>query len=159
MDNAGLVKDFKINRVLTQDEIKNRLNQKDRLAIEPHYQLSVIKLNSTYLETVDKWYGNKGLITGVALALMLILGLIGFQIISNWTLKAFGFIPKIGDEDNLLLYSGLLACILVVILVFLLRFLKKDSFAYTHYPTRFNRVTRMVHIFSPHAPPIFRPLG
>lgn len=47
MDNAGLIGKFKVNRSLTGLETEKNLKQKQRLQLDPHYQLSVIKLNST----------------------------------------------------------------------------------------------------------------
>jgi hypothetical protein len=41
---------------------------------------------------------------------------------------------------------GLLFGLLALALIWLLR---KESFAYTHYPMRFNRKTRTVHVFRP----------
>jgi hypothetical protein len=72
MDFAGLVKKFPSNRPLSDQEKDLQLKQKQPLNINPHHQMSVIEMNSTYLESVDKWYGEKGTITALMLILVLI---------------------------------------------------------------------------------------
>ena len=67
MDLAGLVRKFAVNRPLSESELELRLLQKSRLNLSPHYQMSVIRMNSTYLETVDKWYLQKGMLTLIAI--------------------------------------------------------------------------------------------
>ncbi|MFS2005508.1 hypothetical protein ACEN9F_17930 [Duganella sp. CT11-25] len=58
MDFLGLVVRYPANRPLSDQERAHHLKQKQGLNIEPHYQLSVVKMNSTYLESVDKWFGS-----------------------------------------------------------------------------------------------------
>lgn len=60
MDFVGLIGKYRANRLLTEQERVHQLKQAQRCDVEPHYQMSVIQLNSTYLELVDKWYGGKG---------------------------------------------------------------------------------------------------
>jgi len=54
MDFAGLVGKVRANRLLTEFERQSQLYQKQRLDIQPDDQLSIIEINSTYLESVDK---------------------------------------------------------------------------------------------------------
>lgn len=51
---AGLIRKYPCNRPLTELERAHQLKQKIRLPLHPHYQLSVIAMNSTCLESVDK---------------------------------------------------------------------------------------------------------
>lgn len=56
MDFLGLVGSYPVNRRLTEEEINIRLKQEHRLGLVPRYQLCVIKMNGTYLDSVDKWF-------------------------------------------------------------------------------------------------------
>ena len=71
MEFTGIFVKYPVNRPLTEQERAQQLKQGQRLNVEPLYQLSVIKMNFTYLESVDKWFGWKGFLTLVALAFML----------------------------------------------------------------------------------------
>ena len=51
---------FPRNRPLTPEEEINKIDQKVQINLEPHYQLSVIKMNSSYLESVDRQFGERG---------------------------------------------------------------------------------------------------
>ena len=149
MDNIGLTSKFAVNRPLTPQEVEQRLLQKLRLPVEPHYQLSIIKCNSTYLESIDKWYGEKGLITAIVTVGMLIFGGFGGAMIWISLSKYLGFTPKVSDNSNYLLHAVVIAAILAPIFTGLTWLLRKESFAYTHYPIRFNRISKMVHVFQP----------
>ena len=63
MEYSGLIEKYKVDRSLSDEERALRLLQDVRLAVEPHYQLSVIRMNSTFLESVDKWFAWRGMIT------------------------------------------------------------------------------------------------
>jgi hypothetical protein len=141
MDYVGLYRKFPVNRDLTREERALQLKQGVRLPLEPAYQLSVIRSNSTYLELVDKFYPWKGLGTTFLFSIIATcLGVIGFVLIET--------IQSIGQPDALplwfLLFTAGLFGTAIAIMVWLL---KKESFAYTHYPIRLNRSTRMVHVF------------
>jgi hypothetical protein len=147
MDYAGLIGDFKVNRKLTDFEKKKHLIQKDALHLHPHYQLSVIKMNSTYLELVDKWYGDNGFLNFVSIAfLTLFLGLLlplGIEV----TLTGLGYIPTTSEEEHILGYGIFILAILIPTIWMFFWIFKKESFAFTHYPTIFNRKSKMVHVF------------
>ncbi|WP_157515207.1 hypothetical protein [Luteimonas abyssi] len=70
-------RDYKINRALTDQERANRLKLDRQASTEPMDGLSVIKLNSTYLELVDRWYPVRGFAAWQG-AMILLLGLIPF---------------------------------------------------------------------------------
>lgn len=141
MDYVGLYRKFPVNRDLTREERALQLKQGIRLPVEPAYQLSVIRSNSTYLELVDKFYPWKGLGTTFLFSIIATcLGVIGFVLIET--------IQSIGQPDELplwfLLFTTGLFGTVIAIMVWLLR---KESFAYTHYPIRLNRSTRTIHVF------------
>lgn len=147
MDYAGLIGKFKVDRPLTQEEKVNRLHQKKKLAVDPHYQFCVIKLNSTYLESVDKWYGKKGFLNLIAIVLLVLFGGFLAPLAIELLLEGFGVIPQKTSEDNILAYGIVLTAMLLPVLALLFWLIKKESFAFTHYPTRYNRKTGVVHVF------------
>jgi hypothetical protein len=98
-------------------------------------------MNSTYLELVDKYFGDKGSITTFmgSVFLMLTWGLGSILLYSIMT-------PGRMEQD----WVYLLLFFLVMGLpgyFFLYKGAHYEAFAYTHYPIRFNRKTRMVHVF------------
>ncbi|MCP5254260.1 MAG: hypothetical protein H6947_07395 [Zoogloeaceae bacterium] len=143
MQYTGLLKRYAINRPVTCQEGDRYLKQDVRLAVEPAYELSVIRINSTYMELVDKFFSWKGFWSTTVIAAMVILGG-GFGMLSiELALDAM----KSPKDWQLWLHSlgiGLIAVIGSIALFILLR---KEAFAYTHYPIRLNRRTRMVHVF------------
>jgi hypothetical protein len=147
MEFSGLITKYRANRLLTEKECLHRLKQDQRLNVEPHYQLCVIKMNSTYLESVDKWFAWKGAVSQYAIAVLVILvGSLGWLSL-QWLLKAAGVMPST-EAHSVLLGSGIAMTIIVSCIAwFGIWFLRKESFAYTHYPIRFNRKSRMVHVF------------
>jgi hypothetical protein len=146
MDFSGLVGKYSTNRLLTEQERAHQLRQKHRLNVEPHYQLSVIKMNSNYLESLDKWFGWKGVLTAISTVIVCIFAygaiFVGF---------GEGPIPWTNMTSGQKLAQCLFTtCILLLSLPLIwlaVWLLRKESFAYTHYPMRFNRKTRIVHIF------------
>ena len=145
MEFSGLIKSYPNGRQLTEAEFLRRLDQKKSASSEPHYQLCVIKLNSTYLESVDKWFGWKGVISAVAIIIFIMFatGYIGLvDVALSRDPNSYG-----SDNDLVVLVSA--AIIVFPVLMFAIWLLRKESFAYTHYPMRFNRKTRTVHVFRP----------
>jgi hypothetical protein len=138
MQSSGLIFKYKVNRPLTDDERAHQLKQKQRIEVEPIYQLSVIKANSTYLEVVDKYFDYKGYWTMGMLIILIVL--FGFLIL-------FLF-DTVTDTHNRMWIALLEFSVLSAPLFYLgTKTLLLESFTYTHYPVRFNRKTRMVHVF------------
>lgn len=133
-------------RMLTEQERRHHLKQKKHLNLEPHYQLSVIKMNSTFLESVDRWFAWKGLIAAVSIFLICIF---------TYGVVAVGFETGPTSWGNMntdqrleqVIFSAVIFLISLPLVALGVCALRKESFAYTHYPIRFNRKTRMVHIF------------
>lgn len=135
----GFANRYKINRPLTEQERKERLDPSQRSGFEPSDALTTIRINSTYLEVVDRWYALKG--TAVWMALLLMLPFAWFI-----PLFLFGMFEK--DQLEYWL-SGLFAVALLSSIVaagFFLGF-RLEAFRWTHYPIRLNRKTRRVHAF------------
>jgi tetratricopeptide (TPR) repeat protein len=145
MNFAALTAMYLVNRPLNADEAAHHLSQYRPSPSQPLYQLSVIKMNSTYLECTDKFFGDKGYITATALCMvpLFIMALIlkPLSIILEW--------PSYSETTQQ--WSFVLLAVLyglfVPIFLFYYWILRKETFRYTHYPIRFNRKTRMVHAF------------
>lgn len=76
MTMYGLYQPYKVNRLLTREDKNNRLRQGGGKKVKYfNCARSVIRMNSTYLETVDKFYKNKGVDS--LWALMIFVGFIG----------------------------------------------------------------------------------
>lgn len=134
LDTQGMVAGYKVNRELNEHEKQHRFNIKVPASTRPHYDLSLIKLNSTFVECVDKWYAMRGWVAmgGGAIALVMGYGLIGAL---RDTLQTFDFIA-------ILISLATVALVLAGLYLF-----TRDAFTYTHYPIRFNRQNRQVYVF------------
>lgn len=141
MEYNGLLQKFPINRSLTEGERRLQLKQKLRIDTEPLYQLSVIRMNSTYLEMTDKYYGWKGSL--VTIALPIFVALAGF-----FAALLYSSIFGGGDvRPAPIWFDVAIAAIPLPLLALLIWLFFKDAYTYTHYPIRMNRKTRMVHVF------------
>jgi hypothetical protein len=142
MDLIGIIENYPANRPLTERERTDHLRQNQRLHIEPRNLSSVITMNSTYLEAVDKGFGWRGAVTALAMLLQL-LCLAGLLCLGG-AVRAFATT----EEPAFLLAIGLGATVLLVYVGWcLVRVLRTESFGFTHFPIRFNRKTRMVYVF------------
>uniref|UniRef100_UPI0036DECCB6 DUF6708 domain-containing protein n=1 Tax=Photorhabdus sp. RM322S TaxID=3342825 RepID=UPI0036DECCB6 len=138
---------YKLNRPLTQQEKDYQLYQgkPTRLTGKTgEYMIeydTVIRMNSTYMETVDKYYRNKGFVSSLfATSFFCCLGMDLFFMVDT-ILRCFN-----GDYKSLLGFfifqpGGM------VILYFSGKLILKEWFATTHYPIRFNRKTQMIHVY------------
>ena len=143
MEYNGLLQKFPVDRPLTEDERRLQLKQEASIGVEPSYRLSVIRLNGTFLEMVDKYYAWKGALVSVAVPIG-----VGLVIVSGYFL--FNLYAGAWSDPAVptpLWVGASLVAMLAPMLVFLTWLVSKEAFAYTHYPMRFNRRTRMVHVF------------
>lgn len=143
MDHLGLTRKYPIHRPLTEMERILQLKQRVRLDVEPHYQLSVIKMNSSFMEVVDKWYGWKGLLSGVALIVFLMV-LTFYVGMLNITITRE---PSSDAANSDLSIMVMVTLMIVPVAAIALWMFCKESFSYTHYPIRFDRKNRKVHVF------------
>jgi len=137
---------YKVNRPLSEDEIRDHLPQKEPSRSAPWNQLTVIRMNSTFLECLDMAHCVRGMMVPVVIAAApLVLGALSLP------LSLFRDYPTISPEKQTeALFAGIAIFLMCMPLLALLIFaLRVDCFRYTHYPTRFNRKTRMVHAFRP----------
>lgn len=146
MDFLGLIGSYPKRRPLTDLERTQRLDQKRRLDVEPHYQLSVIGMNSAYLESVDKWYAWKGVLTAVGSAIICIF-LYGIFAVGFGADGVAWENMSPDDKTEQIVFTGIIALISTPLIWLGIWLIRKESFAYTHYPIRFNRNGRSVHVF------------
>ncbi|NMP26614.1 hypothetical protein GW590_07035 [Rahnella sp. SAP-1] len=147
MNYTGLYNPFKLNRPLNEEDIKYQLRQDfSGMASSGAVALDdtvVIKMNSTYLELVDKYYSDRGMLEFFTVIMFSVfsLSVIGFFYIL--------FFNPSNTEDAL---ARVFTCLFIItafsaISVWLYGFLRKSFFTWTHYPVRLNRKTQMVHVF------------
>lgn len=73
-----MVTGYRVNRPLNEQEKQHRFNFRQPSSTQPHYDLSLIKLNSTFVECVDKWYAMRGFVAmgGAAISILMSFGAI-----------------------------------------------------------------------------------
>jgi hypothetical protein len=141
----GLIKKFILNRWLNDFELQHQLRQDEPKPDKPWGLRTVIKMNSTYLECVDKFFGEKGILSAVGLtgAGAFIIGFLSFVSITigRWSSRT----PEMHSENiNFLIFDFVLCSGAVIFSWWFL--LRHELFRRTHYPIRFNRKTRMVYV-------------
>lgn len=127
-------KGFLVNRPLNDDERNHHLDIKRPASSRVHYDVSLIRLNSTYVEYVDKWYAMRGFVAmagALVFAIMLYLG-----VVSIYELVVRGHFENI-----------VLLLLAATMLWWTGKFFLSDAFTYTHYPIRLNRKNRQVYAF------------
>ena len=136
---------YELNRPLEDFEREHQLQQKVRSPCPPWFQISVIKMNSTFLECPDKWFAEKGFIAGPGLILVGMFTALGLFILFTLPVK---LLDPLADGRLGTFFTGLFGCVVSGFIAWgTSYFLKKEMFRYTHYPMRFNRKTRKVHCF------------
>ena len=138
--DIGLFFPFKLNRTLTREEKQSRFVQGKRRKVSGEATVldldTVIRINSSYLEVVDKFYPTKGYVASFMMAfcilfLIAIVATAKIAIFNDGSVSFFLF-------ATFLLSGGI---------YYFGRFLLKDWFRKTHYPVRFNRKKQLVHIY------------
>lgn len=145
METTGLIFKYKVDRPLRFEERHGCLKQKDRLDVLPTPYLSTVRLNSTYLEMVGKFYEGKGFLTVVMLVCIL-LGSGGTGLGIAGSFMAFS------DGETVFAVLGLLATVLwaATLAVSIWTFLR-ECFRLTHYPIRLNRKLRKLYAVDPYS--------
>ncbi|MDV5142746.1 DUF6708 domain-containing protein, partial [Chimaeribacter arupi] len=147
MNYSGLYSPFKVNRPLSEEEIKNQLRQDytgmgkaDSLALD---DTIVIRMNSTYLELVDKYYTDRGMPDFFAFIFVMIYFVADVFVIYLLIKELLEPVPLI---KMIFLFIFSFPVIMAMGILFY-RPLRKSWFTWTHYPVRFNRKSKMVHVF------------
>ena len=129
---------YKTDRPLMDQEREDRLDRGKRSGFEPQDALTTIRVNSTYLEMVDRWYAQKGIAVW--------LGLLGVIPIAIWIMAMVAGIYRRGEIGGWIFMAFMLLLTVPLLLGFLYGF-RLEAFRWTHYPIRLNRKTRQVHVF------------
>ncbi|WP_089084121.1 DUF6708 domain-containing protein [Aquitalea magnusonii] len=139
MEYTGQITPFPLNRKLSDQERNNQLKQDEKLKKPLLHQLTVIEINSNWIEVVDKYFFDKGTLTFAA-------GIAFFGIMVVNILAIIGAaIPILnGDIGASVLLLPLL--IGLPFSYFAWKILCKEI-NFTHYPIRFNRKTKTIHVF------------
>jgi hypothetical protein len=137
---------YKVNRPLTAEERAVHLPQKEPSPIPVAWpQMSVVRMNSTFLECVDPLFLRRGLGTGFCLVLFGIMAAALSFLIPSMVKQYFELTGS--DLLAMLAAGGFMISFALFFIYISIVFLKFESFTYTYYPMRFNRKTRMVHVF------------
>ncbi|SQJ22619.1 Uncharacterised protein [Serratia rubidaea] len=150
MDYDGLMIKYKnrASSVLVADELNHQLCQHQEIDLNGRGVMddaAVIHFSSGYMEIVDKWYSIKGFLTVPALSLFL---LWSWSVLSFSSKMIFEYISG-GQRDFFYWGFGNGVVIVSFLLAWLCsKFLRVECFRWTHYPVRFDRKNRLVHVFS-----------
>jgi len=141
MDNTGLLPRFPNNRLVTPWEREKHLKQKQRVDVALQSQLAVVKMNSTFLLSVDRWYGTRGFLALLGLAIAALCLYFAGDFL--W-LVASGAIP---NENSLWPVTFAGSAVLLLLGLLGLWMACKELFRWTYYPIALDRQRRMVHVF------------
>ena len=147
MDYAGIDARnlrFQIDRLLSDCERDKQLDFRVKAAEDPCSLMSVVRVNSTFLELVDRWYPGKGF--------NVFLGLIGGLVylpIAELLFHITVLGPPFEENERWIpwvfwIFIAPLSLFIVSGIYWLVR---SECFRWTHYPMRLNRKTRKVHVF------------
>ncbi|MGZ2746677.1 DUF6708 domain-containing protein [Burkholderia stagnalis] len=139
----------KKQRPLTEQDCEWHLPTKQRAA-DPHASAMVIKMNSTYIELVDGFHKNRGLMSIIG---VFAFSLFGWFLFGMWFSIIFDYYLNSSWDGHgeLEMMSASLAITVIMVLgmIGFVVFYRRigEWFGYTHYPIRLNRRARMVYVF------------
>jgi hypothetical protein len=137
---------FPVNRPLREEERACHLPQGKPSPIPVAWpQLSVVRMNSVYLECVDADFLRKGVRTVFFLPMLYIMGLFLYSGVSGIITSLFE--PAGNKFAEMLLLDIFTTVFSIPLMLILFWAIRLECFTYTHYPMRFNRKTRMVYAF------------
>ena len=139
------------DRCSTDEEHELQLKQKVRLDIEPGHDQCVIRTNSTFLESVDRYYAWRRATASLGLLILAMGILFGVDAVYiDVTSNSSATWLVVLD----VLFFGSICAVAMWIQ-------KAEVFTYTHFPIRLNRKNRKVYVFRPGRPnkPIPLPIG
>ncbi|MGA6149917.1 DUF6708 domain-containing protein [Stenotrophomonas sp. NPDC077461] len=138
---------FKYHRALSPDELARELPQNDTRNLSPDDALGLVRFNSTFMEFVDRTFKSKGMVATLSAIVISSLLLFGLSALLVKAHKMPG-----GLIAEAIPVAIVAAVVLGAMAIFWTLHLKRDLFQYTHYPVRFNRVTRKVYFFRHNGP-------
>ena len=133
---------YKINRPIKDEEKHSALPKKTASGLLPLSWYSILKVNNTYLEVVDRWYLPKGIGNFFGL-ILLALGVGG---------AVFIIVELMPDDIFMASIMLLFSLIFIGASYFVALMLGREMFRLTHYPIRFNRKNRKVYVMRPGVP-------
>lgn len=138
----------KKERKLRDQECINRLHL-DRSVEAPEAYGRVIRMNSTYLETVDYMYKKRGLMSFFGIFAIGSIGLFVVFLLCDVISQYLDPNWHHHDESEIIwttLFMAILSSLFIIGFIAFYRTIG-EWFRYTHYPIRFNRKNRMVYFF------------
>lgn len=147
---SGWYTRFPLDRPLTDDERRQAFRRAAEPQVEPDDRAALIHFNSTYADFIDRRFrlrGGLGADLGL-FALAVGLGVTAFAWIENINRGGDGWT----SEEQRYLIMSLFTVGMLSMIFFVLYMLLKDFFTYTHYPIRYNRKTRKIHVFRHNGP-------
>ena len=144
---TGWAKGFPKNRGLSGMERDAALSESQAKPSVPDDAYGLISLNSTYMDFVDRTFKIKGMphcmvgVFGCAFAVWMFCGFV-----QSASETPEGVIGNVGSLSLVLLMSLAMAWVMWFVI------LRHDLFQYTHYPVRFNRITRKIYFFRHNGP-------
>ncbi|POR53587.1 hypothetical protein B0G62_103159 [Paraburkholderia eburnea] len=148
---TGWIRSFPVDRTLSAQERQESLPHETQADIEPGQHISLIHINSTYIDWIDRRFRFRGMLNTFVATLGCIF-IAGSGIYAAYVLLRL--IPEAGQD----LWTNVACAVAISIFGFGISYLlyyftiRYDYFTYTHYPIRFNRKTRMVHVFRHNGP-------
>jgi len=139
---------YTLNRELTDSEREYQLRQKEHLNLEMRNEASITRMNSTYLETVDRYFAWRGFVFSF-------LGFGFFLLLLFDVAATILCISRIHNGINPYGYTYTTTFFWLLSLPMILYGgwgTLQESFTYTYFPIRFNRKTRKVYVFRPGRP-------
>ena len=122
-------------------ETLNR-RQSESETLSPHR--TVIQINSTYLELIDRWNFFRGFTSIFALFIIGFMSCLVFMIVYFIFYKPT---PNLTGGE-LVMFISLMLCGVGLLWVGW-HFFRRECFSYTHYPIRFNRKLKKVYVIQP----------
>jgi hypothetical protein len=136
---------FAVNRPLMQLEKDAALPRQSTPNIDSNDHFGLIRFNSTYIDWIDRRFLFRGAFGSLWLTFIVFLLL--------WAAIYIGIgIYSANLSISMRIYGTIGVLVPVGGLVFFARFFFNEYFTYTYYPIRFNRKTRMVHVFRGNGP-------
>lgn len=140
----GWLTRYKSDRLLTDYEVLNRLDEKVILNLPP-LDKGLVAINSVFVECVDRYFFLRGwaamgglLVAGACLPFIYFFGVDLYSVFYEGLVRS---------ASQVKFAVGFLSVLCVLLILTFLLLLMKDFFCYTYYPIRFNRLNGKVYLF------------
>jgi hypothetical protein len=131
------------NRQRTELEKAVHFPQDKPAMNQPWFQMAVIRMNSTYLECVDRMFEERGSVAAFGGLVLLVSALAFFALVPESFIADIRFRFYWKTPETILICLAMAIPILISPWVIM----RQECFRYTHFPIRFNREKRKVHFF------------